>query len=123
MYCHPNKQKTPRSDRLRQWYLDMLRMAQSEGIVAHLSSMWDTYFEGGKDHRMDKCSATFMPYLEGDYWPGARAGGRAGKGGGAGGHCVHAARTHACSTWAPTCTVRVRVQRARGRPRYTYVWS
>jgi E1A/CREB-binding protein len=33
-YCHPGRQKTPRSDRLREWYLAMLRGAQREGTVA-----------------------------------------------------------------------------------------
>ncbi len=36
-----------------------------------LSTLWDTYFPGGKDHRMERCSAALIPYLEGDYWPGA----------------------------------------------------
>ncbi len=70
MYCHPSKQKTPRSDRLRMWYIEMLKMAREEGIVVHLSTLWDTYFEGGRDHRMEKCSATYIPYMDGDYWPG-----------------------------------------------------
>ena len=35
-----------------------------------MSNLYDTYFEGGKDHRVDKCSAMEMPYFEGDYWPG-----------------------------------------------------
>ena len=70
LYCHPSRQKTPRSDRLRQWYLDMLKQAKTEGVVTHLTTLWDTYFEGGKDHRMERCSATCIPYLEGDYWPG-----------------------------------------------------
>ncbi|KAG2482629.1 hypothetical protein HYH03_018437 [Edaphochlamys debaryana] len=70
LYCHPTKQKTPRSDRLRMWYIEMLKMAKEEGIVVHLSTLWDTYFEGGRDHRMERCSATFIPYMEGDYWPG-----------------------------------------------------
>lgn len=70
LYCHPAKQKTPRSDRLRAWYHDMLRKAKDEGIVVHISTLWDTYFEGGRDHRMEKPSATHIPYLEGDYWPG-----------------------------------------------------
>ncbi len=48
----------------------MLRQARSEGIVIHLSTLWDTYFPGGKDHRMEKCSAVSIPYLEGDYFPG-----------------------------------------------------
>lgn len=70
MYCHPNKQKIPRSDRLRAWYLDMLRRSKEEGIVTHISTLWDTFFEGGRDHRCDRISATYIPYLEGDYWHG-----------------------------------------------------
>ena len=70
MYCHPNKQKIPRSDRLRAWYLDMLRAAREERIVARISTLWDTFFEGGRDHRLERVTAAAIPYLEGDYWPG-----------------------------------------------------
>ena len=48
----------------------MAQDARNRGIVRHLSTLWDTYFEGGKDHKLDKCSALHIPYLEGDYWPG-----------------------------------------------------
>lgn len=51
LYCHPSKQKTPRSDRLRAWYHDMLRKARDDGSVCHVSTLWDTFFEGGRDHR------------------------------------------------------------------------
>ena len=69
LYCHPNRQKTPRSDRLREWYHMLLRQAKSEGIVTYLSNLFDTFFEGGKDHRVDKPSVLHMPYFEGDdYW-------------------------------------------------------
>ena len=47
--------------------------AKYEGVVLHLSTLWDTYFPGGKDHRLDRCSATQIPYLQGDYWPGLYA--------------------------------------------------
>ena len=53
----------------------MLKDACSKGIVTHLSTLWDTYFEGGRDHRLERCSATQIPYLEGDYWPGGAMGG------------------------------------------------
>ena len=70
MYCHPGKQKFPRSDRLREWYLNMLRRGKAEGTVSYISNLYDTYFEGGKDHRIHRPSVLQMPYLDGDYWPG-----------------------------------------------------
>ncbi|KAK9824572.1 hypothetical protein WJX72_011411 [[Myrmecia] bisecta] len=70
LYCHPGKQKTPRSDRLREWYHALIRIAKEEGIVTYVSNLFDTFFEGGKDHRIAKPSIMHLPYLEGDYWPG-----------------------------------------------------
>lgn len=81
LYCHPSKQKTPRSDRLRAWYHDMLRKARAEGSVAHVGTLWDTYFPGGRDHRLEKASITQIPYLDGDYWPGELTGGKGAAGG------------------------------------------
>ena len=69
LYCHPNRQKTPRSDRLREWYHILLRQAKSEGIVTYLSNLYDTFFEGGKDHRVDKPSVLHLPYFEGALRP------------------------------------------------------
>ena len=65
LYCHPHRQKTPRSDRLREWYHMLLRQAKSEGIVTYLSNLYDTFFEGGKDHRVEKPSVLHLPYFEG----------------------------------------------------------
>ncbi len=65
LYCHPSRQKTPRSEHLREWYLRMLRQSQLEGIVTHLSNLWDTFFEGGRDHRIERPSSTHLPYFEG----------------------------------------------------------
>lgn len=69
-YCHPGRQKVPRSDRLREWYLTMLRRSEEEHTVVYISNMVDTFFEGGKDHRIKQPSVTDLPYLAGDYWPG-----------------------------------------------------
>jgi hypothetical protein len=33
LHCHPEEQKVPRADRLRDWYLGMLETAQRRGIV------------------------------------------------------------------------------------------
>jgi len=40
-------------------------MAKAEGTVAHLSNLFDTFFEGGRDHRVERASITHMPYFEG----------------------------------------------------------
>lgn len=70
-YVHPQRQKTPKSDRLREWYLRMLKHAKEQKIVEKTSNLWDLFFEGGKDHRVDPCRAVDLPYFEGDYIPGA----------------------------------------------------
>ena len=43
----------------------MLRIAQEEGVVTHLSNLYDTFFPGGRDHRIDRPSVTQVPYFEG----------------------------------------------------------
>lgn len=63
LYAKPEDQKTPKDDRLRQWYLDMLVDAQKRGIVGRLTNMYDLYFSN------DKQDASTVPYMEGDYFP------------------------------------------------------
>lgn len=70
MYCHPHKQKNPKADKLRDWYHTMLRQARARGIVAHQSTMFDTFFPDGRDHCKPSPSVTALPYFEGDFWPG-----------------------------------------------------
>jgi E1A/CREB-binding protein len=64
-YSKPKNQKTPRDDRLRQWYIEMLVECQKRSIVGRLTNMYDEYFHDNKKH-----DATILPYLEGDYFPG-----------------------------------------------------
>ena len=68
LYCHPKEQKTPKSDKLREWYLKMLRQAQKEGIVLSLGNLYDEFHLGNQNH--DIASATELPYFDGDYFPG-----------------------------------------------------
>lgn len=63
LYCHPETQKTPKSERLRQWYVDMLVKAQEKGIVWHITNMYDDYWRNSNP-------ACKLPYFEGDYWVG-----------------------------------------------------
>ncbi|KAE9049148.1 Histone acetyltransferase [Phytophthora rubi] len=63
LYCHPEAQKTPKSDRLRAWYVDMLVKAQEEGVVWQITNMYDDYW------RNDNTPCA-LPYCEGDYWVG-----------------------------------------------------
>jgi len=62
LYAKPEDQKTPRDDRLRQWYIDMLLESQRRGIVGKLTNMYDLYFANEKN------DATVVPYMEGDYF-------------------------------------------------------
>ena len=63
LYAKPEDQKTPKDDRLRQWYIDMLVKCQQRGIVGKMTNMYDLYF-ANKEH-----DATVVPYMDGDYFP------------------------------------------------------
>jgi len=63
LYAKPEDQKTPKDDRLRQWYMDMLHEAQRRGIVGKLTNMHDLYFSNERN------DATVVPYMDGDYFP------------------------------------------------------
>jgi len=67
-FCHPEDQKTPKDDRLRAWYLTLLEKAKDEGIVTHITNLWDEHFRGQSSPAQP--DATSVPYFEGDYWPG-----------------------------------------------------
>jgi E1A/CREB-binding protein len=62
LYCHPNDQKTPKTDKLQKWYADMLDDAKERGIVEEVT---DLHTEFLVDPSYD---ATVLPYFEGDYW-------------------------------------------------------
>jgi len=63
LYAKPDDQKTPKDERLRQWYIDMLVDCQKQGIVGKLTNMYDLYFANREN------DATVVPYMDGDYFP------------------------------------------------------
>eukprot|EP00548_Thalassiothrix_antarctica_P005641 CAMPEP_0194137570 /NCGR_PEP_ID=MMETSP0152-20130528/7459_1 /TAXON_ID=1049557 /ORGANISM="Thalassiothrix antarctica, Strain L6-D1" /LENGTH=1691 /DNA_ID=CAMNT_0038834663 /DNA_START=284 /DNA_END=5359 /DNA_ORIENTATION=- len=63
LYAKPEDQKTPKDERLRQWYLDMLIECQRRGIVGKVTNTHDLYFTNEKN------DASVVPYMDGDYFP------------------------------------------------------
>ena len=61
-HIHPPDQKTPKDDKLRKWYQDLLITCQSRGIVTEITDLYTEFLANPAN------DATVLPYLEGEYW-------------------------------------------------------
>jgi E1A/CREB-binding protein len=71
LYCHPEEQKTPKTDMLRRWYITISDDCKKEGIVMERTNFYDEHMCPQPGTNPDEVlDVTRMPYLDGDYWPG-----------------------------------------------------
>jgi hypothetical protein len=54
LHCHPETQRMPSSDRLRQWYHEMIDKAAQRGIVAESTTLYEEYLEHHHPMRIRK---------------------------------------------------------------------
>nr|GFA81982.1 histone acetyltransferase HAC1-like isoform X1 [Tanacetum cinerariifolium] len=62
-YYHPETQKTPKEEKLRQWYELMLKKASNEGIVVGHNNFYDQFFVPKREENI-KIIAARLPYLD-----------------------------------------------------------
>ncbi|GJV05613.1 zinc finger, TAZ-type containing protein [Tanacetum coccineum] len=61
--------KTPKEEKLRQWYELMLKKASNEGIVVGQNNLYNQFFVPKREENI-KITAACLPYFDGAFWLG-----------------------------------------------------